>query len=157
METSTERDIGIRIAVQEDLPAIVRLLADDPLGSQREAFVPADFDSYSRAFTEIEADPNNELVVVELDERVIGTLQLTYLPSLTFQGSRRAQIEGVRIDRSLRGQGIGKLVFEWAIERARQRSCRIVQLTTNKQRPEALGFYLGLGFTASHEGLKLYL
>lgn len=149
--------LNIRLAIQEDLPAVVRLLADDPLGSQREAPDPAALDSYYHAFVEIEADPNNELIIIELEGGVIGTLQLTYIPSLTFQGSKRAQIDGVRVDQRLRGLGIGRSAFEWAIERARERGCRIVQLTTNKRRPEALKFYLHLGFVASHEGLKLYL
>ena len=157
METTpVHKNIHIRIAVKEDLPAIVQLLADDPLGSQREAADKTDLESYQLAFTEIQADPNNELLVVELDQQVSGTLQIIFIPSLTFQGGRRAQIEGVRIDRGLRGKGIGHLMVEWAIERARQRGCRIVQLTTNKQRPEALRFYMEMGLIDSHEGLKLY-
>jgi GNAT superfamily N-acetyltransferase len=150
-------NLQFRHATLEDLPEIVRMLADDPLGSGREAYSETLSQVYYQAFDEIQADTNNELMVVEADSRVIGVLQITYIPSLTFQGGRRAQIEGVRIARDWRGRGIGKQAFEWAIQRARQRGCRIVQLTTNKQRPEALEFYLKLGFVNSHEGLKLYL
>jgi GNAT superfamily N-acetyltransferase len=84
-------------------------------------------------------------------------LQLTFIPYLTHQGSWRALIEGVRVHKDYRSHGIGKALFSWAIERARQRNCRMVQLTTDKARPEALRFYQQLGFQASHEGMKLHL
>jgi len=147
----------IRCAARQDLPAIVRLLADDPLGSLRESYTSPLPQAYLDAFDEIDGDPNNELVVAELAGEVIGVLQLTYIRYLTFQGGRRAQIEGVRVDQRFRGQGLGRRLFHWAIERARQKGCHLVQLTTNKDRPEALEFYLQLGFTNSHEGLKLFL
>lgn len=156
-ETVNRPEINIRLAGREDVPNIVRLLADDFLGSQREVLEEQISEEYYDAFDQIEADPNNELAVVESGNQVIGTFQITYIPSLTYQGGRRAQIEAVRIDERLRGKGIGRLAMLWAIRRARQRGCRLVQLTTNKQRPDALNFYQQLGFINSHEGLKLYL
>jgi GNAT superfamily N-acetyltransferase len=158
MESKQNRPkINIRLAAREDVPDIVRLLAHDFLGSQRETLESTPPDVYYEAFDEIEADPNNEMVVVESGGQVIGTFQITYIPSLTFRGGRRAQIEAVRIDESMRGKGIGRLAMLWAIRQSREKGCRLVQLTTNKQRPEALSFYLQLGFVNSHEGLKLYL
>ena len=154
---TAEPQIHFRCATRQDLPAIVRLLADDPLGSRRESYSSPLPSAYSEAFDEIDSDPKNELVVAELTGEVIGVLQLTFIRYLTFQGGRRAQIEGVRIDLRYRGQGLGRTMFQWAIERARQKGCHLVQLTTNKERPEALEFYLQLGFTNTHEGLKLYL
>lgn len=141
------------------------MLADDPLGATREsADLPLD-PSYYAAFDAIEADPNNELVVATLeaaadgtiDSPVVGVLQLTFVPSLTYRGRPRAQIEGVRIDAAHRDRGIGRQLVQWAIERASERGCHMVQLTTNKGRPEALRFYESLGFTATHEGMKLNL
>jgi GNAT superfamily N-acetyltransferase len=155
--TSPETPIHFRRATQQDLSAIVRLLADDPLGSLRESYTSPLPAAYLEAFAEIDSDPNNELVVAEHAGEVIGVMQITYIRYLTFQGGRRAQIEGVRVDQRFRGQGLGRRMFHWAIERARQEGCHLVQLTTNKERPEALEFYLQLGFTNSHEGLKLYL
>lgn len=133
-------------------------MADDPLGATRERFENPLPVSYQKAFDLIDQDPNNELLVLENDrEDVLGVLQITYIPYLTYQGSWRALIEGVRIDKSQRGGGLGaKLVLE-AIERAKQKNCRLVQLTSDKARPEAIQFYEKLGFTASHEGLKLKL
>ncbi len=114
METTpVYKNIHIRIAVQEDLPASVQLLADDPLGSQREAADKTDLVAYQLVFTEIQTDPNNELLVVEPDQRVSDTIQKIFIPSLTFQGGRRAQIEGVRIDHGLRGQRIGRLILPY--------------------------------------------
>jgi len=150
-------DLTFRRATAADLPAIVGMLADDVLGAKRERFetpLPA---SYLKAFEEIEADPNNELVVACLDDAVVGVLQLTIIPYLTHQGSRRALIEGVRVSSAHRGTGLGTRLFEWAIGRARERGCRMVQLTTDKARPDAKRFYEALGFVASHEGMKLVL
>ncbi|WP_197721982.1 GNAT family N-acetyltransferase [Mycoavidus cysteinexigens] len=76
---------------------------------------------------------------------------------LTHRGSWRGLIEGVRIDNRFRSRGFGKMLFEWAMMRARERNCRMVQLTTDKLRPRAKQFYESLGFIASHEGMKLQL
>ena len=146
-----------RSAVRADLPDVVRLLADDHLGSKREENVWPLPESYYAAFDTIARDPNNELIVVEVDGRIVGVLQLTYIPYVTYRGSWRAQIEGVRVDSSQRSSGIGRKLFEWAIERARSRGCHMVQLTSDKSRPDAIRFYESLGFVASHEGLKLHL
>lgn len=146
-----------RRARADDVLDIVRLLADDPLGATRERYERPLPESYARAFRAIEQDANNELVVACRGERVVGVLQLTYIPSLTYQGGWRALIEGVRVDSGERSQGLGKTLFEWAIGRARERGCHMVQLTTDKARPDAKRFYEGLGFVASHEGMKLHL
>ena len=133
-------------------------MADDPLGATRERFENPLPESYEKAFDLIDQDNNNELLVLENDrEDVLGVLQITYIPYLTYQGSWRALIEGVRIDKSQRGGGLGAMLVLEAIERAKQKNCRLVQLTSDKARPEAIQFYEKLGFTASHEGLKLKL
>ena len=152
-----EIDLQIRRARRHDLPAIVHLLADDPLGASREADVSPLPDSYHAAFDAIDADANQELVVVEDDGRVVGVLQLTFIPSVTYQGSWRALVEGVRVAADRRSSGIGRRMIRWCIERARQRGCRMVQLTSNKSRVDAIRFYESLGFVASHEGFKLQL
>jgi GNAT superfamily N-acetyltransferase len=149
--------LAFRRARRGDLPAIVHLLADDPLGAQREADtwpLPA---SYGAAFDAIDADPNQELVVAECGDAVVGVLQLTFIPSLTYRGGWRALIEGVRVAAALRSAGVGQRLFEWAIARARERGCHLLQLTSDKTRPDAIRFYERLGFVASHEGLKLPL
>lgn len=147
----------IRNAIIEDLPAIVRMLADDFLGQQREQFQDPLPVSYLTAFYEIDADPNNELIVAELDGEVIGALQLTYTPSISFQGGKRCTVESVRVDEKCRGQGIGREMMQWAIERAKEKGCISMQLTTNKERLDAHRFYEGLGFTDSHIGMKFKL
>lgn len=149
--------LRLRSATRDDVPDVIRMLADDPLGARREAYRSPLPESYYAAFDAISADPNNELVVACLDERVIGVLQVTYTPHLTYRGGWRATIEGVRVDSSLRSSGAGRKMLEWAIDRARQRGCHLVQLTSDKSRPDAIRFYEGLGLVASHEGLKLHL
>ncbi len=89
--------------------------------------------------------------------RIVATLQLTFVPSLTHQGGERAQVEGVRVAADHRGRGTGGLLFGWVESRARERGCRMVQLTTDKRRPDARRFYEALGFRATHEGMKLPL
>lgn len=148
----------IRPAGESDLFQIVGMLSDDPLGSQRERLDSPLPSSYYAAFEAIEQDVNNELVVAEDEEAVIlAVLQITFTPYITHQGGWRATIEGVRVNRDFRGSGVGRKLFAWAIERAQERGCHLVQLTTDKERPEALRFYESLGFIASHEGMKLKL
>jgi GNAT superfamily N-acetyltransferase len=149
--------LRMRRARADDLDAIVRLRADDPLGSQREHYdvpLPA---AYGRTFAAIDRDPNQYLAVCCEDVRVIGVLQITFLPYLTYQGGWRALIEGVRTAGDARSKGVGRFMLEWAIDEARARGCHVVQLTTDKSRPDAHRFYRTLGFEASHEGMKLHL
>ncbi len=148
----------IREAVREDLPAIVALLADDTFGVQREQASGDNIpDSYYKAFDAISADENHLLLVVEMDNELVGTMQLSFLPNLTYQGGWRAQIEAVRVHSKLRGSGTGTRMIEHAIDLARKRDYHLVQLTTNSQRPEAIRFYEKLGFSATHTGMKLFL
>ena len=151
----TAQKLKFRPATRVDVDPIVKMLADDPLGSTREQYDSSLPESYYAAFDTIDRDENNELVVAYLGEEIVGVLQLTIIPYLTYQGRSRALIEGVRVSSSHRSMGIGQSLFEWAIKRARQRGCHMVQLTTDKNRPDALRFYLNLGFVAIHEGLKL--
>lgn len=149
--------LRIRVAEADDLPQIVAMLADDALGQTRERVedpLPA---AYRTAFEEIRNDPNNELLVGCLGDRVVATLQLTFTPSLSFQGSTRATIESVRTASDLRGRGIGAELMTHAIDRARARGCAMVQLSTNRTRADAKRFYERLGFVATHEGMKLKL
>jgi len=146
--------LTIRTATLPDLPVLVEMLADDELGATRESPGSA---AYDDAFAAIVADPNNELLVAALDETVAGFLQLTFIPYLTYEGRWRALIESVRVRSDLRDRGIGAGLVEHAVDLARRRPCHLVQLTTDKRRPEALRFYERLGFVASHEGLKLHL
>ena len=145
-----------RTATTNDLPSIIKMLVDDQLGSTREDASTPINSQYLEAFEIIDNDPNNELIVLESSEKtVIGILQLTYIPYLTYKGSWRCLIEGVRVHENYRGQGLGTQLFEWAIKRAKGKNCNIVQLTSNKERSEAIRFYESLGFQASHEGFKL--
>ncbi|WP_398498088.1 GNAT family N-acetyltransferase [Variovorax sp.] len=152
--------IVFRTATSADLAAIVALLADDPLGREREAAgaSPDAVDArYVAAFEAIAADANQQLVVVTEADTVVGTLQLSFIPGIARQGAWRGQIEAVRIAAQRRDAGLGQRMFEWAIARCRERGCTLVQLTTDKRRPDAHRFYERLGFVASHEGYKLAL
>ena len=144
-------------ATRADLETLVDMLADDTLGSEREdASKPLDT-AYQTAFGQILGDPNNHLLVARHDDRIAGFLQLTFIPYLTYRGGWRCLVEGVRVTKALRGRGVGRQLVEYAIDVARQQGCHVVQLTTDKQRPDAIEFYEKLGFVASHEGMKLHL
>ena len=149
--------LNFRQASRNDIANLVGLLADDELGSTREDDSTPLNQRYTIAFDNINKDPNNELVVVESNRELVGMLQLTFIPYLTHTGSWRCLIEAVRIARNYRGQGLGSQFIKWAIERAVEKQCSIVQLTSDKQRPGALKFYQALGFQATHEGFKLKL
>ncbi|MFD1416109.1 GNAT family N-acetyltransferase [Oceanobacillus jeddahense] len=144
-----------RKAQKADLPAIVRLLADDELGSRRERYEDPLPEEYDQAFDAIEVQIGNQILLAMEEEKVIGCIQLTIIPGLARLGMKRAQIEGVRIDKNYRGKRIGEALFKEAIAIAKTEGCGLVQLTTDKQRNEAYRFYERLGFSASHEGMKL--
>ena len=149
--------VAFRRATADDLTKIIELLADDELGRQREEPGPPPSPRYQAAFAAIDEDPNQVLAVVEEGGAVVGCLQLSFIPGLSRIGLWRGQIESVRIASRRRGGGLGQKMFVWAIEECRKRGCGLVQLTTDKTRPDALRFYESLGFAASHEGLKLQL
>ena len=149
--------LQIRRATRADVPEIVRMLADDELGKSRERYELPLPDCYQAAFEQIDGSSFFELVVAELEGRVVGTLQLIFIPSISYQGGLRAQVESVRVDTPLRGQGIGRQMMEWAIERARLRGAHLMQLTTHSTRLDAHRFYERLGFARSHLGMKILL
>ena len=147
----------LREATREDLPTIVRMLADDPLGSKRhrvEEPLPQD---YYAAFEAIAASSANALYVAELDGEIVGTMQLTFIPGLDYLGAERMLIEAVRVARERRNAGLGKAIIAEAIAIARRRGCQRVELTSSASRKDAHRFYERLGFTASHVGMKLML
>ncbi len=146
-----------RRATIDDLSAIVNLLVEDELGQLREKSPDKLDQRYIDAFTLINNDPNQYLMVVEENNQVIATCHLTIIPSLTFTGSTRMQIEAVRVSEKLRGHKIGEWMINKAIEYAKLRSASIIQLTTNIKRPRAKIFYERLGFESTHVGMKLYL
>lgn len=151
--------IVLREAVGADVPGLVALLADDPLGSRRDGIRDTDdLTAYLTAFDTIDRDPAHLLLVAEAGPGApVGTLQLSVLPGLARRGSRRAQIEAVRVASALRGRGLGSVMIRWAIDEAAAQGCALVQLSTDKSRPEAHRLYERLGFRASHEGMKLTL
>ncbi|TDC38548.1 GNAT family N-acetyltransferase [Micromonospora sp. KC213] len=148
-------DVIFREAVRSDLPTIIALLADDVLGSTRD--IPEVDEAYERAFADIAADPRNQQMVAERAGEVVGCLQITYIPGLGRHGAERALVESVRVRSDLRGQGLGRLFMQWAIDQARRRGCALVQLTSDKSRADAHRFYRTLGFAPTHDGFKLAL
>lgn len=150
--------LTFRKAIITDLPIIVEMLADDAQGESRESFTHPLPTSYTDAFKRITDDPSHELMVVATENfDVIGTFQLSFIPYLTYKGGLRAQMEAVRIKKGYRGIGLGKEMFLWAIRRSRDKDAHLLQLTTDKNRPDAIEFYKSLGFKDSHMGMKLHL
>lgn len=151
LTTATGR-YTVRRARIDDLVQIVALLTDDVLGRGRESEEP---EGYRTAFAEIAADPNQFLAVVDAaDGGLVATMQLTLIPGLSRGGTKRLQVEGVRVAGSERGSGLGTALFQWAETYARGRGATLLQLTTDKQRPDAHRFYEQLGYVATHEGYK---
>ncbi|AXT19001.1 GNAT family N-acetyltransferase [Flavobacteriaceae bacterium AU392] len=146
-----------RKATKNDIAKIVEMIADDELGKTRENYqIPLPIE-YLVAFENIDSDQNQELIVVEnKNSEIIGTMQLSFIQYLTYRGGIRAQIEAVRIRKDKRGLGIGKTMFEWAIDRAKERNAHLLQLTTDKKRPKAIKFYEDIGFNSTHEGMKMH-
>ena len=157
LDQEEKPEFVIRLATREEVPQIVALLADDKLGAAREELTDPLPQVYYDAFDAIAASPENEMLVAEAEGAIVGCLQLTFIPGLSRGGALRGQIESVRVAASQRGSGFGRRMFLWAIERCREKGCKTVQLTTDKSRSDAHGFYDSLGFVASHEGMKLAL
>jgi GNAT superfamily N-acetyltransferase len=150
-------DLIFRRATEADVPAIIALLADDILGSSREATGPESYSHYLSAFRAVDADVNQFLLVVEDGAQIVGTLQLTFIAGLARAGLKRGLIEAVRVASDRRGEKIGEAMIAWALEKCRRERCGIVQLTTDKVRTEAHRFYDRLGFEPSHIGYKMKL
>ena len=150
-------DITLRDARREDVPAIVAMLADDALGVTREVMTEPLPASYYAAFDALDRDPNNRLLIADINGEIVGTLQITFIHGLSRQGAKRALIEAVRVASLHRGKGFGEQIIREAVEMARREGCAMVQLTTDKSRKDAHRFYERLGFVASHEGMKLTL
>jgi len=147
--------LTFRHAQASDLPTLATLLADDTLGASRDGI--QHIHAYSKALEAVQAQTGNSIIVAELNAEVVGMLQLTLIPGLSRAGMLRGQIESVRVSAGYRGHKIGHALFEHAIALSRAAGCGLVQLTTDKQRPDALRFYESLGFEATHEGMKLSL
>ena len=152
-----DSDIKIIPAELVHLEPIIKLLSDDPLGSQREEYVLPLPDSYLNAFNRISNDPSHHLMVLRQGEQVCGTFQLSIIPYLTYKGGKRAQLEAVRIRKDLRGQGLGKKIIDWCVERAKVEEAHVLQLTTDKKRTDSIHFYESMGFISTHEGMKMHL
>jgi len=149
-------DLKFNPAESSHLESIVRLLADDPLGEKRERFKTPLPRAYFKALDNILNAPNQELMIVTLADEVVGTFQLSFIQYLTYQGGIRAQLEGVRVSKNFRDKGIGAEILEFCIARSKQKKAHLLQLTTDKARPDAIRFYKSFGFVASHEGMKLH-
>jgi GNAT superfamily N-acetyltransferase len=150
-------ELTFRLATIENVPDIIKMLSDDAIGVTREKVSDVLSNNYINAFEIINNDPNQELTIVEMDGDKVATFQLTFIQYLTHEGGLRAQVEAVRTSSKYRGRGIGKKIFEYIIDRAKKRGCFLLQLTTDKKRPDAIKFYERLGFNATHEGMKLKL
>ncbi|MCK0189273.1 GNAT family N-acetyltransferase [Arenibacter sp. F20364] len=147
-----------RRATKADLPTIIEMIASDTLGQLREKDEDPLPLEYYRAFDLIDEDKNQELmVVVNLEGEVVASFQLSFLQYLTYVGGIRCLVENVHVREDQTGKGIGKQMFQWIIQRAKDKGVHLVQLTSNKLRPNAIRFYEGIGFKATHEGFKLHL
>jgi ribosomal protein S18 acetylase RimI-like enzyme len=153
--SEAQPEVRIRVARRADVPAIVRLLADDALGAMREAPGETLPQAYWDAFDAMEAQAGNEVLIAELGDAIVGCLQLTIIPGLSRGGTKRGQLEGVRVSSEHRGEGIGEVLVRAAIARSQAQGCRLVQLTTDRTRVDAHRFWERLGFVASHVGMKL--
>jgi ribosomal protein S18 acetylase RimI-like enzyme len=149
--------LSFRAATTADLPTIIAILADDDLGRGREDPSLPLHQAYLNAFHAIVADPHQHFILAEHEGEIIGFFQISFIPGLSRKGAWRGNIESVRVAQSLRGKGIGEAMMRHAIGMCREKGCRTVQLTSDKQRGAAHRFYGRLGFVASHEGFKLAL
>ncbi len=147
----------IREATENDLEAIIALFADDPLGGHGDTTDLQALPDYNAAFRKIATSANETLYVAELHGEVVGTFQTMVTTTMTARGASSLIVEAVQTRADMRGRGIGAVMINFAIEKARADGMRLVQLTSNAVRTDAHRFYERLGFTPSHIGFKLKL
>jgi ribosomal protein S18 acetylase RimI-like enzyme len=153
---TTISPVTIRRARRDDLGSIITMLADDPLGGQRERIEEPLPQAYFDAFERVQRDPNLQLVVAEDGEgAVIGCLQLCILPGVSSQGASRGLLEDVRVASHCRSRGVGEQLVQWAVAEARTSGCKLVELLTHHTRVDAQRFYERLGFARSHVGMTI--
>ena len=153
---ATLSPVTIRRARRDDVARIVAMLADEPLGGQRERLEDPLPQVYFDAFERVARDPNIQLVVAEDGEgAVVGCLQLCILPGVSSQGASRGLLEDVRVASDCRSRGIGEQLVQWARAEARARGCKLVELLTHHTRVDAQRFYERLGFARSHVGMTI--
>ena len=150
-------DLILKSAKEKDLPEIIQLFMGDEFGATRECLSDPVLPSYREAFQAITEDKNQALLVVDYNNELIGTCHLTFMPSLSFKGSWRLNIENIHVAKRFQNQGVGTWMLQKAMALGKEKGCKIVQLTTNKERLRAKIFYEKLGFVATHEGMKFYL
>jgi ribosomal protein S18 acetylase RimI-like enzyme len=150
----TNLKIEVRNAVLDDLPNIIRLLADDDIGAVREDTNPSHFIQYQQAFSAIQNDTKSEVLVALINDEVIGCVQLTIIPGLSYQGGSRCQIEDLRVMRERRGSGIGHILMENVQQRAEDMGCKLIQLMVHRDRDHARRFYQHCGFESFHDGFR---
>ena len=145
-------EISFRDATEADLPTIVAMLADDEIAESRESASVSD--EYRKAFSTMAKEVYNKMLLAEIDGKIVGSLQLVFIPGVSRNGSKRALIESVRVKSSVRGQNVGTALMKEAIRIARENGCKLVQLDSDLRRPRAHLFYRRLGFVQSHAGFK---
>jgi GNAT superfamily N-acetyltransferase len=146
-----------RTAMCGDLPFIISLIVGDSIVSSGDDPADALHNDYVKALKTITEDPNQEMIVAELDDEPVGCFQITYIPGLMRRGAWRGLLEVIHVSADKRNLGLGSEMMRWAIERCRERNCSLVQLTSSNKRLDAHRFYERLGFQKSHEGFKYYL
>ena len=147
--------ISLRPTRRDDVAAIIAMLADDHLGRARERLEQPLPTLYYDAFERVTSDQNIHLMVAEEGGKVVGCVQLCILPGLSSQGASRGLIEDVCVACDRRSRGIGEKLVQWALEEARGKGCKLVELLTHHTRVDAQRFYERLGFSRSHVGMTI--
>lgn len=151
------QDILIRKAEKNDIEAILQIMLEDMIGEKEDYDGNKIHENYIKAFETINRNDWQYLAVAVQNSKVIGTFQLSFIPNIIYTGALICLVEAVLVSSEYRGKGIGSYMMKWAIDTAKEKGCRLVELTSNKLRNDAHRFYKQLGFIATHEGFKLDL
>ena len=147
---------SVRAATEDDIPRIQKLYLQLAFTPPPPDILRPSIEEYRRIFSEMSTLPGYELLVAEEKGEVTGTTVLAILPGMAHGVSPFAVVEYVVVDEAHRGKGIGKLLMEYCIDRAKEAGCYKIMLTSDKRRTEAHEFYRSLGFEASAYGFRLY-
>lgn len=144
----------IRPATVKDIPRILELYPQ--LSFNPGEYKTPPLEDCKKVFAAAAKVPGYSLLVAAESGKVIGTTVLAILPGMAHGTAPFAVIEYVVVDEKRRSQGIGKLLMEYCLARAKEAGCYKVMLTSDKRRKRAHKFYRSLGFEPSAEGFRYY-
>lgn len=136
------KDLIVREATSEDIPAVLALYAAAGIGDEKQFTV----EQAVAHLAVLQQYPSFRVFVAVNGEIVVGTYELLIMDNLAKRGKRSGVIEAVAVDPEHQGKGAGRAMMRHALEQCRLAACYKLTLSSNVNREDAHRFYDSLGF-----------